>query len=59
MGATVLSIILNFFWISRYGVTGAACATLLCEVGLIAMLSLQVWSHNRFDSNIDLAVEPI
>ena len=43
MGATVLSIILNLFGISRYGVTGAACATLLCEVRLIVMLSLQVW----------------
>jgi len=42
IGATVLNIILNLVWIPRYGATGAAWATLFCEVGLIAMLSLQV-----------------
>ena len=42
VGATVLNIFLNFSWIPSYGAMGAAWATLFCEVGLIAMLSLQV-----------------
>jgi O-antigen/teichoic acid export membrane protein len=42
IGATVLNIALNLIWIPKYGAIGAACATLLCEVGLIAALSLQV-----------------
>jgi O-antigen/teichoic acid export membrane protein len=42
IGATVLNILLNLVWIPRYGATGAAWATLFCEVGLITTLSLQV-----------------
>jgi O-antigen/teichoic acid export membrane protein len=42
VGATVLNIILNLVLIPIYGALGAACATLFCEVGLIAALSLQV-----------------
>jgi O-antigen/teichoic acid export membrane protein len=42
VGATVLNIILNLVWIPRYEAIGAAWATLFCEVGLIAALSLQV-----------------
>jgi O-antigen/teichoic acid export membrane protein len=42
VGATVLNISLNLIWIPNYGAIGAAWATLLCEVGLIAALSLQV-----------------
>ena len=42
VGATVLNISLNLFWIPRYGAIGAAWATLFCEIALIASLSLQV-----------------
>ena len=42
IGAIVLNIILKLVGISRYGSTGAAWATLFCEVGLITTLSLQV-----------------
>ncbi|MBL7020948.1 MAG: flippase [Nitrospinaceae bacterium] len=42
VGTTVLNIILNLFWIPKYGAIGAAWATLICEFGLIAVLSLQV-----------------
>jgi O-antigen/teichoic acid export membrane protein len=42
VGATVLNIFLNLIWIPKYGAIGAAWATLFCEVGLIAALSLQV-----------------
>ena len=42
VGATVLNISLNLIWIPKYGAIGAAWATLFCEVGLIAALSLQV-----------------
>ena len=42
VGTTVLNIILNLFWIPKYGAIGAAWATLICEFGHIAVLSLQV-----------------
>jgi O-antigen/teichoic acid export membrane protein len=42
VGATVLNISLNLIWIPNYGAIGAAWATLFCEFGLIALLSLQV-----------------
>lgn len=42
VGATILNIFLNLLWIPKYGATGAAWATLFCELGLIAVLSLQV-----------------
>jgi len=42
VGATVLNIVLNLTWIPRYEAIGAAWATLLCEVMLIAALSIQV-----------------
>ena len=42
VGATVLNITLNLAWIPRYGATGAAWATLCCEVGLLVVFSLQV-----------------
>lgn len=42
VGATVLNITLNLVLIPLYGEIGAAWATLFCEVGLIAVLSLQV-----------------
>jgi O-antigen/teichoic acid export membrane protein len=42
VGATVSNIILNLVWIPKYEAVGAAWATLLCEVGLIMALSLQV-----------------
>jgi O-antigen/teichoic acid export membrane protein len=42
VGATVLNISLNLIWIPNYGAIGAAWATLFCEFGLIAVLSLQV-----------------
>ena len=42
VGATVLNVILNLALIPLYGAIGAAWATLFCEVGLIALLSLQV-----------------
>ena len=42
VGATVLNIVLNLTWIPRYEGIGAAWATLLCEIMLIAALSIQV-----------------
>jgi O-antigen/teichoic acid export membrane protein len=42
VGATVLNIVLNLAWIPRYEAIGAAWATLFCEIGLFALLSLQV-----------------
>jgi O-antigen/teichoic acid export membrane protein len=42
VGATVLNVIFNLAWIPQYGAIGAAWATLFCEVGLVALLSLQV-----------------
>jgi O-antigen/teichoic acid export membrane protein len=42
VGATVLNIILNLFWIPQYGALGAAWATLFCEIALLAILSRQV-----------------
>jgi O-antigen/teichoic acid export membrane protein len=42
VGATVLNISLNLIWIPKYGGIGAAWATVVCEVGLIVALSLQV-----------------
>ena len=42
VGATALNAILNLTLIPLYGAIGAAWATLFCEVGLIALLSLQV-----------------
>lgn len=42
IGATVLNLSLNLIWIPKYGAIGSAWATLLCEVGLIAALILQV-----------------
>jgi O-antigen/teichoic acid export membrane protein len=42
VGATVLNISLNLILIPNYGAIGAAWATLFCEVGLIALISLQV-----------------
>jgi O-antigen/teichoic acid export membrane protein len=41
-GATVLNVILNLALIPLYGAIGAAWASLFCEAGLIAVLSLQV-----------------
>ena len=41
-GAAVLNITLNFAWIPQYGAIGAAWATLLCEIVLVAMLSFQI-----------------
>ena len=42
VGAAVLNITLNFIWIPQYGAIGAAWATLLCEIVLVAMLSFQI-----------------
>jgi len=42
LGATILNIVLNVVWIPEYGMMGAAWATVLCEVILIAALSLEV-----------------
>jgi O-antigen/teichoic acid export membrane protein len=42
VGATVLNIVLNLTWIPRYEAIGAAWATLICEIMLIAALSVQV-----------------
>ena len=42
VGATVLNVIFNLALIPQYGAIGAAWATLFCEVGLVAILSLQV-----------------
>ena len=42
LAATVLNIALNMIWIPQYGMMGAAWATVLCEVVLVAALSLEV-----------------
>ena len=42
VGATALNIFLNVMWIPKYGMMGAAWATVFCEVLLIAALSLEV-----------------
>ncbi|MEK9628133.1 MAG: flippase [Nitrospinota bacterium] len=41
VGATILNIVLNLFWIPAHGAIGAAWATVACEVTLIAFLSFQ------------------
>ena len=42
VGATVSNIVLNLVWIPQYEAMGAAWATIVCEVGLIVVLSLQI-----------------
>ena len=42
VGAVILNITLNFVWIPQYGAIGAAWATLLCEIVLVATLSFQI-----------------
>jgi len=41
VAATVFNITLNLAWIPEYGATGAAWATLICEIALIAVLAFQ------------------
>lgn len=41
VGATCFNIALNLVWIPQYGAIGAAWATLICEMGLIIVLTLQ------------------
>lgn len=42
VGATALNIFLNLVMIPRYGATGAAWSTLICEVVLIVVLGVEV-----------------
>ncbi len=41
VGATALNIALNLVWIPEHGAIGAGWATLICVIGLIAVLGLQ------------------
>ncbi|MGH7496860.1 MAG: flippase [bacterium] len=41
--AVVLNIILNVLWIPRYGITGAACASLCSMIVLELLHSVKVW----------------